>query len=108
MKKKLKGDPWEILTKIPKKKIKMRFLNNVTVPKNVKGHPLGFFNIILLQNIETNEGALWCNPKIEKKSQNAEKNSQRGILLRELCFRGSGRRFCFFFVLDEVLRFRVL
>ena len=44
----------------------MRFLNSVTVPKNVKG---------VLQNIEINErGTLWCNPKnFKKKSHSAEK-----------------------------------
>ena len=48
----------------------MRFLNSVTVPKNVKGGTLcGFLTSIVLQNIETNEGGtLWCNPKNFKKS----------------------------------------
>ena len=46
------------LEKIPKIFL-MRFLNSVTVPKNVKGDPLGVFDIqtsIVLQNVETNEG----------------------------------------------------
>ena len=35
----------------------MRFLNSVTVPKNVKGGTLCYFlTSIVLQNIETNEG----------------------------------------------------
>ena len=35
----------------------MRFLNSVTVPKNVKGGTLcDFLKSIVLQNIETNEG----------------------------------------------------
>ena len=35
----------------------MRFLNSVTVPKNVKrGTLCGFLTSIVLQNIETNEG----------------------------------------------------
>ena len=35
----------------------MRFLNSVTVPKNVKGGTLcDFLTSIVLQNIETNEG----------------------------------------------------
>ena len=35
----------------------MRFLNSVTVPKNVKGGTLrDFLTTIVLQNIETNEG----------------------------------------------------
>ena len=59
---------------------------------------MGFFNISVLQNIETKEGeTLWWNPKnFKKKSHSAEKNPsekhQRGIL----CVRGSERRcFCF-------------
>ena len=39
--KKIKGDHWEILKKFPKKNLKMRLLNNVTMPKNVKGGPFG-------------------------------------------------------------------
>ena len=48
----------------------MRFLNSVTVPKNVKGGTLcDFLTSIVLQNIETNEGGtLWCHPKNFKKS----------------------------------------
>ena len=48
----------------------MRFLNSVTVPKNVKGGTLcDFLTSIVLQNIETNEGGtLWCNLKNFKKS----------------------------------------
>ena len=38
----------------------MRFLNSVTVPKNVKGGTLcRFLTSIVLQNIETNEGGLF-------------------------------------------------
>ena len=63
--KKMKSDPWEILKIFRNNKIKMRFLNSVTVPENVKGAPL---TSIMLQNIETNEGEiLWCNPKNFKK-----------------------------------------
>ena len=49
----------------------MRFLNSVTVPKNVKGEILwDFLTSIVLQNIETNEGeTLWWNPKNFKKSR---------------------------------------
>ena len=52
----------------------MRFLNSVTVPKNVKGGTLcGFLTSIVLQNIETNEGGtLLCNPKNFKMSPSAE------------------------------------
>ena len=40
--KKLKGDPWEIFKNF-QKNLKLRFLNSVTVPKNVKGGPFGIF-----------------------------------------------------------------
>ena len=39
------------------KNFKMRFLNSVTVPKNVKGEALwDFLTPIVLQNVEANEG----------------------------------------------------
>ena len=84
----------------------MRFLNSVTVPKNVKGGTLcDFLTSIVLQNIETNEGGtLWCNPKSFKKSHSAEKKWGYGGSL--VCFRGSGRLFCF--RLDALLRFELL
>ena len=57
---------------------------------------------VALQNIETNEGAPFgAIQKKSKKSHNPKKNlsekhqdSRRGSLV---CFRVSGRRFCFFF-----------
>ena len=53
----------------------MRFLNNVTVPKNVKGGTLcDFLTSIVLQNIKKVGETLWWNPKSLKKSQSAEKN----------------------------------
>ena len=79
------------------KKFLMRFLNSVTVPKNVKGGTLCYFlTSIVLQNIETNEGGtLWCNPKNFKKSRIVPKNGAKvGSLV---CFRGCGRLFCFSF-----------
>ena len=43
----------------------MRFLNSVTVPKNVKGGTLcNFLTSIVFQNIETNEGG---NPLVQSK-----------------------------------------
>ena len=98
--KKLKGDHLETLKKFGKKKQKMRFLNSVTLLKNVKVALWNFLASILF--IETNEGGtLWGNPKIFKKSYSPEKNrsekhqdSQRGSLV---WFRDSGRRFCFSF-----------
>ena len=46
------GDPLETL-----KSLKVRFLNSITVPKNVKrGNPLGFLTSLVLLKIETNEG----------------------------------------------------
>ena len=74
----------------------MRFLNNVTVPKNVKGGTLwDFLTSIVLQNIIKVEGeTLWWNPKSFKKSRIVPKkirvNKRGGIL----CYRCSGRR-CF-------------
>ena len=64
------GGPFGNLKNFSEKFQKMRFLNSVTVPKNVKGGTLwDFLTSILLQNIETNEGGtLWCNPKRFKKS----------------------------------------
>ena len=54
----------------------MRYLNSVTVPKNVKGESLWIFlTSIVLQSIETKEGeTFWCNANISKKSHNAEKD----------------------------------
>ena len=76
----------------------MRFLNSVTVPKNVKGGTLcNISTSIVLQNIETNEGGtIRCNPKnFKKKSHSDEKSGAKvGSLV---CFRGCGRLFCFFF-----------
>ena len=96
--KKLKGEPCEIVKNF-RKKFEMRFLNSVTVPKNVKGGTVwDFFDIHCVANIETNEGEThWWNPKNFIKSRIVPKkirvkNTKRGIL----CFRGSGRRcFCF-------------
>ena len=51
------GGPLGDMKKFPKNFFKMRFLNSVTVPKNVKGGTLcDFLTSIVLQNIETNEG----------------------------------------------------
>ena len=53
----------------PEKKFKIRFLNSVTVPKNVKGGThWDFSTSFVLQNIETNEGeTIWWNKKTSKK-----------------------------------------
>ena len=76
------GEPFGDLKKFPKK-ILMRFLNSVTVPKNVKGGALwDFLTSIVLQNIETNEGeTLWWNPKKFKNRifpKNQSEKHQRG------------------------------
>ena len=75
----------------------MRFLNSVTVPKNVKGGTLcDFLTSIVLQNIETNQGGLFA--AIQKVSKNLIVPKQSGAMWGFLvCFRGSGRLFCFFF-----------
>ena len=66
----------------------MRFLNSVTVPKNVKGGPFcDFLTSIVLQNIETNEGGtLWCNPKNFKKSRIVPKKSGTKVGSLDVCF----------------------
>ena len=84
----------------------MRFLNIITVPKNVKGGTLwDFLTSIVFQNIETNEReTLWWNQKSSKKSLSAEKNRVKNT---------KGGSYVFevldvdVFVLDEVLAFRV-
>ena len=52
-------------TEISEKYFKLKFLNSVTVPKNVKGGTLwNILTSIVLQNIETKEvQTLWWNPK---------------------------------------------
>ena len=41
--KKIEGGPFGDLKKFPRNILKMRFLNSVTVPKNVEGGPFGIF-----------------------------------------------------------------
>ena len=94
--KKLKGGPFGDMKKFPKNFF-MRFLNSVTVAKNVKGGTLcDFLTSIVLQNIKKIEGGtLWgknFNPKSFKKSHSSEK--KWGFLV---WFRGCGRLFCFSF-----------
>ena len=66
----MKGVPFGDLKKFPKKFFKMRLLNSVTVPKNVKGGTLcGLLTSIALQNIETNEeGPFSAIQKVSKVS----------------------------------------
>ena len=107
--KKIEGETLWRHEKISQINFLLRFLNSVTVPKNVKGGTLcEFLTSIVLQNIETNEGGtLWCNPKNFKKSRIVPKKS--GAKVGSLvCFRGCGRLFCFFFVLDALLRLELL
>ena len=76
----------------------MRFLNSVTVPKNVKrGTLCDFLTSIVLQNIETNEGGpSGAIQKTSKKSRIVPKKigAEVGSLV---CFRSCGRLFCFSF-----------
>ena len=107
--KKLKGGPFGDMKKFPKKIFLMRFLNSVTVPKNVKGGTLcDFSTSIVLQNIETNEGVtLWCNPKSFKKSHSAEKKwGYVGIL--SVFSRFWTSVLFFLFVSDALLRLELL
>ena len=83
----------------------MRFLNSVTVPKNVKEGTLwDFLTTTVMQNIETNEGeTIWWNPKISKKALSAERNpseNTKGSYVFEVLDVDV-------FVLVEVLAFRV-
>ena len=76
----------------------MRFLNSVTVPKNIKGGGTlcDFLTSIVLQNIETNEGGSFgAIQKVSKSLIVPKKSGTMGGSL--VCFRGSGRLFCFFF-----------
>ena len=75
----------------------MRFLNSVTVPKNVKGGTLcDFLTSIVLQNIETNEGGPFG--AIHKVSKSLIVPKKSGAMWRFLvCFRGSERLFVFSF-----------
>ena len=80
----MKGEPFGDMKKFPKKFFLMRFLNSVTVPKNVKSGTLcDYLTSIVLQNIETTEGGiLWCNPKnFQKKWLSAEKKWGLGGIL---------------------------
>ena len=61
-----------------------------------------------MQNIVTNEGGPFgAIQKFSKKSLIVPKKSGNTTIAKGslVCFRGSGRRF--FFVLDELMRFRV-
>ena len=66
---KIEVEPSGDLKKFPKKIFKLRFLNSVTVPKNVKGGTLwDFLTSIVLQNVETNEGGAFdAIQKVSKK-----------------------------------------
>ena len=85
----------------------MRFLNSVTVPKNVQGGPFAnlFLTSIVLQNIETNEGG--PSGAIQKTSKKVPKKS--GAKVGSLVsFQGSGHVLFFLFVLDALLRLELL
>ena len=97
------------MKKFPKKNFLMRFLNSVTVPKNVKGGTLcDFLTSIVLQNIKKIKGGtLWgkiFNPKSFKKSHSSEKKwgifSVISRLWTSVLF--------FLFVLDALLRLELL
>ena len=103
--KKLKGSPLGT----SQKKFKMRSLNSVTVPKNVKGGTLwDFLTSIVLQDVETNEGGPFgAIQKVSKTSHSAEKKWGYGRILSMIS------RFWTFvlfllFVLDALLRFELL
>ena len=82
--------------KISEKNLKMRFLNNVTVPKNVKGGTLwDFLTSIVLQIIKKLKKRHFGGiQKLQKKSHSAEKNPSKKTRGGVLCYRCSGHR-CF-------------
>ena len=62
----------------------MRFLNNLILPKNVKGDPSGFCNIQSVAKYQKNEWGpdpLETLKTFEKKLHSVEKKSKRGILV---------------------------
>ena len=77
MRKKIEGEPFGDFSQ---KTLKMRFLNGVTVPKNVKWGTLwDVLTSIVLQKVETNEGGPFgAIQKVSKKSHSAEKNEAMG------------------------------
>ena len=76
----------------------MRFLNSVTVPKNVKrGTLCDFLTSTVLQNVETNQGGpSGAIQKTSKKSRIVPKKSWANVGSL-VCFRGFGRCFVFSF-----------
>ena len=87
----------------------MRFLNSVTVPKNVKGGTLwDFLTSIVLQNVEKmKEGPFGAIQKVSKKSRIVPKKSgAMGIL--SVISRFWMSVLFLLFVLDAFLRFELL
>ena len=74
------GALWGLERISQKNCFQMRFLNSVTVPKNVKRRTLwDFLTSIVLQNVETNEGGPFgAIQKVSKKSHSAEKSGAMG------------------------------
>ena len=79
-----------------------RILNSVTVPRNVKGGRVGFFNIHSVAKFQKKlKGVPMVQSKnFRRKSHSEEKiqvkNTKIGRRVSFVCFRGSGRRFfCF-------------
>ena len=89
-KKKIEGGIWRL------------FEHCHSAEKCKRGTFWDFLTSILLQNIETNEGAPFGREKFSRKVYSREKNlsekhqdppnAKGGFLV---CFRGSGRQFCF-------------
>ena len=107
MKKNWRGALWG-LEKISQKIQKMRFLNSVTVPKNVKGGTLwDFLTSIVLQNVETNEeGPFGAIQKVSKKVALCQKKWGYGGILSVISRLLTS--ILFLFVLDALLMFELL
>ena len=105
--KKLKGGPFGDMKKFPKKIFKMRFLNSVTVPKNVKGGPFAIFRHPLCCKISKQmKGGPSGAIQKTLKSHSAEKS---GAKVGSLVFSRLWTSVLFFlFVLDAFLRLELL
>ena len=107
--KKLKGGPFGDMKKFPKKTFLMRFLNSVTVPKNVKGGTLcNFLTSIVLQNIKKIEGGPFGEKySIQKVSKRRIVPKKSGGILSVISRLWTSVLF-FLFVLDALLSLELL
>ena len=107
MKKKIEDGPLGDFKNHRKKILEMRFLNSVTLPKNVKGDALGFFDIHCVAKYRNQRRG---DPLVESK-RNFKKSYIVPKKIRVKNTEGGSYVFevlnVYVFVLDEVLAFRV-